>query len=456
MEYTYEGLVRYSFGFANPNHAAALFSILIPIMWGLRKILKGKLAFASILIVEILLYLALISTISRTGIAAVILGGAFFFYLTHKHWGRRLDGRSVMLTVLIVAGACMILFAFGMLKRHFSWIGTPDDSILNRFILWQGGLQMLADNPSGIGTGLSGMVFTDFMQLEGSKLAFRTMVNSFLTFMVEQGILLSFLAAVPLFFAFISSFISLRREMPEKRKFLAISLMASCLCAVLSGMSSTCFDLSVILGIPGSHDLNSFLQLLLSAVAAAFFAILVWLPLGYIRPLEMNIGLLASLAASAATVSAALLAGSMIDSRERTSFVVSEEDGLKMLTMSPKMKHDGRMLVLAGGRNSDRKNIAGFIKNKYGGFSLDFPISAPKSTEKLFKAYDYVVLCGGNAAFAGPDEKTKFIFYNPTSFVQIDSAKVEKVYLDKFDEYGCARQWEKLLAGEMEKIQYLF
>ncbi len=33
MEFTYDGMVRWRFGFYNPNHAAALFAALLPFLW---------------------------------------------------------------------------------------------------------------------------------------------------------------------------------------------------------------------------------------------------------------------------------------------------------------------------------------------------------------------------------------------------------------------------------------
>ena len=34
MEFTYEGLVRWGFGFHNPNHAAAAICAVLPFVWG--------------------------------------------------------------------------------------------------------------------------------------------------------------------------------------------------------------------------------------------------------------------------------------------------------------------------------------------------------------------------------------------------------------------------------------
>lgn len=315
-------MVRYSFGFANPNHAAALFAILIPLLWGMRKIFKGKTAFTSIFTLEILLYIALIATMSRTGIVAVILGGAFFFYLTHKHWGQKLDRKSLSRTGLIAASAFIILLAFGILKRHYSWISSPDDSVLNRLILWQGGLQMLADNPSGVGTGLSGMIFTDFYQPSGANLAFRTMVNSFLTFAVEQGVLMSFFVAVPLLFSFAASFISLRCEMSDRSKYFVISLMTSCLCAFISGMASTCFKFSVIaesISLP-LPDLNSVLQVLLCVIPSGIVAALILLSFRNLQSFNLKLSFWVALSTSAILVSGVLITGNILNSSSKDTW----------------------------------------------------------------------------------------------------------------------------------------
>lgn len=37
MEFTYNGMVRWGFGFENPNHAAALFCAVLPLLWGWKK-----------------------------------------------------------------------------------------------------------------------------------------------------------------------------------------------------------------------------------------------------------------------------------------------------------------------------------------------------------------------------------------------------------------------------------
>ena len=65
MEFTCNGVVRWGFGFDNPNHAAALFCALLPLLWGWKK--RVWLGF----LLSGVLCAALILTCTRTG----FLGG---------------------------------------------------------------------------------------------------------------------------------------------------------------------------------------------------------------------------------------------------------------------------------------------------------------------------------------------------------------------------------------------
>ncbi len=457
MEFTYDGLVRWSFGFQNPNHAAALIAIFIPLFWGMRKMFTGKIVFTCIFIIEILLYLALIATMSRTGIIAIVLGGAFFFYLTHKHWGRKLDGKSLLRTGLIAASAFVILFAFGILKRHYSWISSPDDSVLNRLILWQGGLQMLADNPFGVGTGLSGTIFTDFYQPPGANIAYRTMVNSFLTFIVEQGILMSFFVAIPVIFSFVASFISLQCEMSDRRKYLIISLMTSCFCAFISGMASSCFDFSVIracfsLNLP---ELNSILQFSLCVIPTGIIAALIFLSLRSLQSFHLKLSFLTALLASAILVSGVLITGTLLNSSRKETCAVSTMNGIKWMNVRSKTNIGDKMLLLHNDKISNLKSAINFFRVKHAGYSLELPLSPVNNVDALFKNYDIVILCGSNVTLADPGSRTVYVFYRPTSFIEIKPGKIAKVYLNPYDEYGCNGQWEKALSECREKIDYL-
>ncbi|MDD5698848.1 MAG: hypothetical protein PHH77_09565 [Victivallaceae bacterium] len=79
MEFTYHGLVRCAYGFANPNHAAALITLLLPFLWALRVYFRRALLKYAVFGVESVLYVALISTYSRTGFFTALLSVACFW-----------------------------------------------------------------------------------------------------------------------------------------------------------------------------------------------------------------------------------------------------------------------------------------------------------------------------------------------------------------------------------------
>ena len=86
MEFTYEGLVRYGFGFYNPNHAAAFICAILPFVWIL---LFQKACWQKILggLISVILILALAFTYSRAGVLVFILEAlAFAFYFGKKYW----------------------------------------------------------------------------------------------------------------------------------------------------------------------------------------------------------------------------------------------------------------------------------------------------------------------------------------------------------------------------------
>ena len=62
-----------------------------------------------------------------------------------------------------------------------------DASVGNRMELWNSALQMAAENVHGFGSGQSGEQYMQWYQPLDRQEGYRTMVNSYLTFLVEQG-----------------------------------------------------------------------------------------------------------------------------------------------------------------------------------------------------------------------------------------------------------------------------
>ncbi|MDR1305926.1 MAG: O-antigen ligase family protein [Verrucomicrobiales bacterium] len=191
MDFYYQGLLRWSYGFENPNKAAALIASLLPFcllafnaetrrarswwLWGtgLLLLLGG--------------WWLLIKTYSRGGVVAAAVSQGYVLWclrtVIYRHW------RQVMLGGLLMVAALTVMFIVsGLGARHVESVG--DASVQNRLALWRGGLAMLADAPLGVGAGKSGQFYMDWYQPLTATAGYRTMVNSFLTFATEQGLMM--------------------------------------------------------------------------------------------------------------------------------------------------------------------------------------------------------------------------------------------------------------------------
>ena len=234
MEFTYDGMVRYGFGFYNPNHAAALICAVMPFLWGWKRFQPLGWCLSLILTVPLAM------TYSRTGMAVLILELAAFFLLSkYRNW--KLIGA-------ILGSVAAIAAAGGVLARF-----TLDRAILNRPEIWLAGIKLYSANPMGVGAGNSGMLASTFL-LENIQC--RTLVNSHLTLLAEFGIPAGFLWGFAVLYALIRGTGRIR-----------------CWCAfaglTLSASMASVFDWGVLFdfrdlgGLPLSNFLLSWLTLLL-------------------------------------------------------------------------------------------------------------------------------------------------------------------------------------------------
>ena len=182
MEFTYNGLVRYGFGFYNPNHAAALFCFIMPFLWGWKRLTWLGYPLSALLLIPLSM------TFSRTGVIVLVFE-LFAFYL--------LSGRK-NLKLLLSGIAVLILGAgiWGVLSRF-----TLDKAVTNRPQIWLAGLKIYTANPFGVGLGNSGLIVSTFL-LDG--VVCRTLVNSHLTLLTEAGMLIGFLWAGLIFYALLN------------------------------------------------------------------------------------------------------------------------------------------------------------------------------------------------------------------------------------------------------------
>ena len=289
---------RLSFGFHNPNHAAALACALLPLCWGWRRAAwVGRTLSAA-------LFAALLLTQSRTGLIVAAWEYAAWWAMRRGNGGFAiLDLRSR-------------LFGGGRGRRLVAWLGklavvalaaglslwrmwprlSLDGSILNRPLIWLSGVRLFAANPDGAGLGSSGAIASAYL-LPDRIPEIRTLVGSHLTLLAEGGWLVgwAWIASV------ILALCCVRRSPRIGVAFAGLAL---------SACSSTVFDWPALFGLaahvrPGLHGLSLSWSTL--ALFAAFGAWLVASGLRAASPRGASRRILASAAISGLLVFAATL-----------------------------------------------------------------------------------------------------------------------------------------------------
>lgn len=460
MEFTYQGLIRYGFGFQNPNHAAALITMLLPLCWGGRKLAKKWWILLIIWLIESTLYLGLILTYSRAGVLALCCSGIIFLILSFRFMSTKKSQTVNNLKFLVSKRyiffyslfLIFILASFfsGALNRYIS-IFTPDKAMTNRLYLWKGGLQILAENPNGVGLGNSGIVFTEFYQLPEKHYVYRTMVNSFLTFLVEQGLWMSFVPILLIVCILIATSQSLKKNESLNVKIIFISLISASISVFISGMSSTCFDLSIW---KNDFNLNCFLLVVLLCLAIGILLFLGALSLIFYKiklPLKV---LFSSLGLTVFIFLSLFLLGVSLGTERRTTCHIVEKKGFIWAQILPKQDHTKKMLIIPDVNVCGKKELLNFLIQKYPRYSFYFPLKSYDNFNFQWNKIDTILLVGKNICPPNKQNYNDVIFFRPTRpLSHPPSSKIQKVYLEEFDENGYNTDWENIIKNN--KIEYI-
>ena len=146
------------------------------------------------------------------------------------------------LSVFLVLSLVIFAFCSGLAERSASGI-ADDASVTNRFSLWKSGLQMAYENPAGFGSGKSGSEFMQWYQDPDRTEGYRTMVNSYLTFLVERGWVV--------FGGCLFLLVAFWRVSSDKHIGLIAALKASILAFLVAGIFSTTMEEGWLWIIPG-------------------------------------------------------------------------------------------------------------------------------------------------------------------------------------------------------------
>jgi uncharacterized membrane protein YoaK (UPF0700 family) len=452
MEFTYQDMIRYGFGFFNPNHAAAMIACLLPLCWGIRVFMQKRMLVFPAMAAEIILYLALIFTYSRTGFIAVLAEGAVFIllknYLIHPEHqfrsNRFFSGRKIAVTVVILV--LIVACGCGFLARCFNWIPAPDRAVTNRITLFQNGLRMLADNPRGVGSGMSGMIYTTFYQPVESSTQYRTMVNSFLTFAVENGLLGAFFAAFGFALPVAMAVILLRKHKLSSRKSIGlitgVCVLAGC---VVSGMGSSCFDLNVLGGDPGFIDnFDRIMRILLLCCPVMAAVMLLCVIIAEHRRLYNHAGILLILPAVFMLSSGiSLLLLDRLYKSNSGSHKILTMNGGKWLKYIPGDKQSAQNIIVIGNSNSwELKKVADFIKSNFPHDNILISLNDMAASYSV-PHNGKVILCGKNYLSSEhfPDCEQYWLLPEgpPPGKYPLE---LKKIYLSRYDETGYNSQWK--------------
>lgn len=461
MEFTYHGMVRYAYGFANPNHAAALLAMLLPLFWYGRIYWRENRSIVFMLFsCELMIYAGIIMTYSRSGMLAVIFGGGIFYllfrYYSKLSWCPNLPNkwqlnRHKLILISAITGLMILAIFSGAGERSISWLSNPDRSVTNRFVVWQGGLQMLADNPTGIGLGKSGTIYTLFYQHHDKRTQYRTMVNSFITFINECGIgywsVLSLLSG----FIIIAAISLVRnRKTPQHKKLQLTTFFSIIMIIFIVGNSSTCFDLSVISTInssDGSEALNAWLQLLLIAlpVILIFWASIIILCHRHLFSWR-KVTVITFAVILIINISLLTLGALMNRSRPYSCQII---------------KNDGNNYIKLAKRSSANITVAGFtdeaivptesfvvwLKQRYPDANLLLTLPQRNLTHigtESLNTCQYIVACGQENLPVDKASLHKTILLFPKQPPSSSQLLPSKVILDYYDSYGNNIFWEQL------------
>ena len=182
----YNGMVRWQFGFDNPNKLAVLAVELVLVGLALAcsarrfvRILGTALAVGSLYI--------LLHTFSRGGIVALAVASVpLVLAILRRMKSMRTLVKVGFLTVAV--GFCLLSIQMGVVGRLAPEFLREDRSVGNRLELWQTAPRMMLDAPFGWWIGNSGEAYMQWYQPLDRKERYRTLVNSHLTWIVETGI----------------------------------------------------------------------------------------------------------------------------------------------------------------------------------------------------------------------------------------------------------------------------
>lgn len=195
--YYYNGNVRWSFFWENPNYWATFLVFALVGLWTLAWIILPRFKaprFAVYLVhaFELPFWFLIAKSYSRGGLLTAIFALVLFFILQRRI--RSASARIINFLARLVAVG-VICLCVGFSSRLAPDYVAQDRSVLNRLDMWQGALVMMKDSPwTGWGNNNGGFSYINWYQPQTASARPVGFVNSYLDVAVELGVPMLFLA----------------------------------------------------------------------------------------------------------------------------------------------------------------------------------------------------------------------------------------------------------------------
>jgi len=136
--------------FPDPHMTAFFLGLILPLVFSLYLLAKKQSFW--LLIINSLLFVALVLTFSRGGYLGILFGLAVVLVLSWRRLTQK--KKALVLTVVVLTLFVAIFFAQPILYRFFSSFSFLDNSSLDRLAIWQNSFKVFLSHPLfGVGLG---------------------------------------------------------------------------------------------------------------------------------------------------------------------------------------------------------------------------------------------------------------------------------------------------------------
>ncbi len=188
--YYYNGNLRWSFYWENPNYWAMFLVFVLIGSWAVAYVVLPRLrapGFIKYIVCafELLIWFLMAKTYSRGGLVAAAAALLLFFILEKRIQSAGIRAANILARLVVVAVICVCVGGAGRISPDYV---VQDRSVLNRMDMWQGALVMMKDSPwTGWGNHLGGFSYINWYQPMTANERPVGFVNSYLDVAVEFG-----------------------------------------------------------------------------------------------------------------------------------------------------------------------------------------------------------------------------------------------------------------------------